>query len=93
MFEPPDTGESTRAIDSAPTSPVKHRLVELAALFLRLDFTAFGGPAAHIGMMHDETVKPRKWLTDQQFLDLLGVTNLIPGPHGCSHLATWPGVV
>jgi chromate transporter len=56
-------------------------LAEVAALFLRLGFTAFGGPAAHIGIMHDEVVVKRKWLTDQEFLDLLGATNLIPGPN------------
>lgn len=54
---------------------------ELFALFLRLGFTAFGGPAAHIAMMRDEVVTRRKWLTEQEFLDLLGVTNLIPGPN------------
>jgi chromate transporter len=56
-------------------------LAEVAALFLKLGFTAFGGPAAHIGIMHNEVVTKRKWLTDEQFLDLLGATNLIPGPN------------
>jgi chromate transporter len=56
-------------------------LAEVAALFLKLGFTAFGGPAAHIALMHDEVVLRRKWLTDEQFLDLLGATNLIPGPN------------
>jgi len=56
-------------------------LVELARIFVRLGFTAFGGPAAHIAMFHDEFVTRRKWLTDQHFLDLLGATNLIPGPN------------
>ena len=54
---------------------------ELALLFLRLGFTAFGGPAAHIAMLHDEVVARRKWLSEEQFLDLLGATNLIPGPN------------
>jgi chromate transporter len=53
----------------------------LALLFLRLGFTAFGGPAAHIGMMHTEVVVQRKWMSEQEFLDLLGATNLIPGPN------------
>ncbi len=52
------------------------RLNEIAGLFLKLGVTAFGGPAAHIAMMHDETVKRRKWLSDQEFLDLVGATNL-----------------
>ncbi len=57
------------------------KLTEVAALFLKLGTIAFGGPAAHIAMMHEETVKRRKWLNDQQFLDLVGATNLIPGPN------------
>lgn len=57
------------------------RLLEVALLALRLGFTAFGGPAAHIAMLRDEVVTRRKWLTDEHFLDLLGATNLIPGPN------------
>ncbi len=56
-------------------------LRELALLFFRLGATAFGGPAAHIAMMQDEVVRRRKWLSDERFLDLLGATNLIPGPN------------
>jgi chromate transporter len=56
-------------------------LAELAKLFLRLGATAFGGPAAHIAMMEDEVVRRRKWLDEERFLDLLGATNLIPGPN------------
>src|SRR5207248_11054371 len=55
-------------------------LRDLAALFLRLGFTAFGGPAAHIAMMEAEVVRRRKWLTHEQFLDLIGASSLIPGP-------------
>src|ERR1700687_5878364 len=55
-------------------------LTELALFFLRLGTTAFGGPAAHIAMMEDELVRRRKWLTREKFLDLLGASNLIPGP-------------
>lgn len=60
-----------------PASP----LIEIAKLFLRLGATSFGGPVAHIAMMHDETVQRRKWLDDGAFLDLVGATNLIPGPN------------
>ena len=73
---------------------------EVARLFLRLGTTAFGGPAAHIGLMHDEVVKRRGWLTDQQFLDLIGATNLIPGPNSTEmaiHIgflrAGWRGLI
>lgn len=61
--------------------PSRTPLGEIAGLFLRLGATSFGGPAAHIALMRSEVVDRRKWLTDQQFLDLLGATNLIPGPN------------
>ena len=56
-------------------------LGEVIRLFLRLGFTAFGGPAAHIALMHDEVVTRRGWMSEQHFLDLVGATNLIPGPN------------
>jgi len=56
-------------------------LRDLAALFLRLGATAFGGPAAHISMMEREVVTRRGWMTREEFLDLLGATNLAPGPN------------
>ncbi len=56
------------------------RLREIAAYFLRLGFTAFGGPAAHIALMEDEVVRRRRWMTRERFLDLLAFANLIPGP-------------
>ncbi len=54
--------------------------VELALIFLRLGTTAFGGPAAHIAMMRQEFVERRQWVTEQEYLDLVGASNLIPGP-------------
>lgn len=75
-------------------------MTELALLFLKLGLTAFGGPAAHIAVMRDEVVTRRQWLSDQEFLDLLGATNLIPGPSSTEmaiHIgylrAGWPGLI
>jgi len=65
--------------DGAPAT--RTSLAELAVLFFRLGATAFGGPAAHVAMMRDEVVHRRGWLTEDRFLDLLGATNLIPGPN------------
>jgi chromate transporter len=59
----------------------KNKLKEVARFFLRLGFTAFGGPAVHIAMMRQEAVVKRKWMSEQHFLDLVGATNLIPGPN------------
>lgn len=56
-------------------------LKEIALLFFKLGCVAFGGPAAHIAMMEQEVVHKRKWMTRQYFLDLVGATNLIPGPN------------
>lgn len=66
-------------MDAGPASQTS--LGELARLFMRLGITGFGGPAVHIAMLQDEVVTRRKWLTNEQFLDLLGATNLIPGPN------------
>ncbi len=90
------------SIDSAHRSPRPEpsTLLELAKLFLKLGATAFGGPAAHIAMMEDEVVRRRAWLSRDEFLDLLGATNLIPGPNSTEmaiHLghrrAGWPGLL
>jgi chromate transporter len=76
------------------------RLTQVVRLFLRLGFTAFGGPAAHIAMLHDEVVSRRRWLDDGHFLDLVGATNLIPGPNSTEMVmhvgfvrAGWSGLV
>ena len=76
------------------------RWQEVAWLSLKLGTTAFGGPAAHIAMLHDEVVTRRKWLDEKHFLDLLGATNLIPGPNSTEMVihvgyvrAGWPGLI
>ncbi|WP_426754834.1 chromate efflux transporter [Myxococcus sp. Y35] len=88
---------------SAPSASPGDRaaaLRELAVLFLRLGTVAFGGPAAHIAMMEDEVVRRRRWLSREEFVDLLGATNLIPGPNSTElaiHIghrrAGWPGLL
>ena len=57
------------------------RLREIAALFFKLGVIGFGGPAAHIALMEDEVVEKRAWLSRERFLDLVGVTSIIPGPN------------
>ncbi|MFA6277612.1 MAG: chromate efflux transporter [Pedobacter sp.] len=78
----------------------KPDLKDIAKLFLKLGIIGFGGPAAHIAMMQDEVVTKRKWLTEQHFLDLIGATNLIPGPNSTEmaiHIghekAGWKGLI
>ena len=78
----------------------KSTLKELARLFLKLGIIGFGGPAAHIAMMQEEVVVKKKWLTEQHFLDLIGATNLIPGPNSTEmaiHIghekAGWKGLI
>lgn len=78
----------------------ENKLREIAKLFFKLGCIAFGGPAAHIAMMEEEVVKKRKWMTHQHFLDLVGATNLIPGPNStemtmhCGHERRgWKGLI
>ncbi len=78
----------------------RERLGEIAAVFLRLGFTAFGGPAAALAMMRQEVVVRRQWLTEDEFLDFWGISNLVPGPNATElaiHIGYryggWPGLV
>lgn len=56
-------------------------LREVASVFFKMGCFAFGGPAVHISLMESEIVRKRKWITHEHFLDLVGATNLIPGPN------------
>jgi chromate transporter len=83
-----------------PAAGWSKELGDLALLFLKLGLTAFGGPAAHIALMEDEVVRRRGWLTHEEFLDLLGAINLIPGPNSTEmaicigwHRARWAGLL
>jgi len=59
----------------------ENKLLEVGKVFFKLGCFAFGGPAAHIAMMEEEVVNKRKWMDRQHYLDLIGATNLIPGPN------------
>ncbi len=76
------------------------KLKEVFFVFLKLGCIAFGGPAAHIAMMEEEVVNKRKWMTRDYFLDMVGATNLVPGPNStqmtmhCGHVhAGWMGLI
>ena len=92
--------EPRRDPGEAAASARLARLLDVAGLFLKLGLVGFGGPAAHVAMMEDEVVRRRGWLSRERFLDLVGATNLIPGPNSTEmaihlgHLrAGWPGLV
>jgi chromate transporter len=97
MQKMPSTPELTSDL---PAQGTRAPLRELALLYLRLGTTAFGGPAAHIALMEDEVVRRRRWLSREQFLDFLGIVNLIPGPNSTEmaiqigyRMAGWPGLL
>ena len=76
------------------------RVREVLWVFLRLGVWAFGGPAAHTAMMREELVRRREWVSDARFVDLMGATNLVPGPNSTElaiHLgherARWRGLL
>src|SRR4030088_2464163 len=77
---------SDRKVPLVPVDDVQARprsdgsVREVALLFIRLGLIAFGGPAAHVATMRREVVELRRWLSEQEFLDLFGAANMIPGP-------------
>jgi chromate transporter len=95
VIEPETANTETAERRESQTS-----LKQLALLFFKLGVISFGGPAAHIAMMENEVVRRRRWLSRDEFLDLLGATNLIPGPNSTEmaiHIgrrrAGWPGLL
>src|SRR5687768_15498991 len=84
------TGPMTQ--DQPTSPPPGGRLREVALLFTRLGFTAFGGPAAHVALMEDEVVRRRGWLDRQHFLDLVAAINFVPGPNS-TELAIHLGLI
>ncbi len=85
--------------ETLPPATPPHALREVAGLMFRLGWTAFGGPAAHIAMLRQQVVTRRKWVTEQQYLDMIGAANLVPGPtstqtvmHSSYARAGWPGL-
>lgn len=90
----------TGSAPAAGAHPQPDALAEVAQVALKLGFTAFGGPAAHIAMLREEVVTRRRWLSDEYFLDLVGATNLIPGPNSTEMVihvgylrAGWRGLI
>ncbi len=90
---------NTAAVAPAPIERPPHALAEVARLMFRLGWTAFGGPAAHLAMLREEVVTRRAWVTDADYLDMIGAANLIPGPnstevvmHTGYRRAGWPGL-
>ena len=61
--------------------PTQTPLKEIAKVFFRLGVIGFGGPAVHIALMEQEIVKKRKWVSESEFMNVIGTTNLIPGPN------------
>ncbi len=92
--------EETISTERKSRQPSWKEIGNLFLIFLKLGATAFGGPVAHIAIMQAEFVRRRKWLSDEKFLDLVGATNLIPGPNStevCIHIgylrAGWLGLI
>jgi chromate transporter len=79
MTDQPSTGAPD--VEPATAETYRDRLRDVSLLAFTLGVTAFGGPAAHVAMLRDNVVNRRRWMTDRQFLDLLGATNLVPGPN------------
>jgi chromate transporter len=95
---PTDAAEASQASGEEPLR--QPTLGELARVFGRLGLLGFGGPAAHVAMMEEEVVERRRWLPQSAFLDLLGATNLIPGPNSTEmailigrRCCGWPGLL
>src|SRR3954471_11868917 len=78
---PPSTGTPVVSPNPSAELSLRQRAVEVAVVFTRLGFTAFGGPAAHVALMEDEVVHRRRWVDRQHFLDIFAAVNFVPGPN------------
>jgi chromate transporter len=79
---PPSRPATDARADTAPRpAPSRGTAAEVARVFFLLGAIGFGGPVAHVALMEREVVRARRWLPLDEFLDLLGLTNLIPGPN------------
>ena len=70
----------------APPAPVS--FMQALALWFKLGFIGFGGPAAQISLMHRELVEQRRWISEKRFLHALNYCMLLPGPEA-QQLATY----
>lgn len=55
-------------------------MFEVFSVFFRLGLTSFGGPVAHLGYFHEEFVQRRRWMSEQDYADLVAVCQFMPGP-------------
>ena len=59
----------------------QHNLNEIALVSLKLGSIGFGGIAGMVGIIEDEIVTKRRWITHSHYMDVVGATNIIPGPN------------
>lgn len=81
-MSPRDTdGGDAPSVSLGGTDAPPPSLWELMRVYLRISLLGFGGPNAHLALMLDEVVERRRWLSRERFLELMAITNLLPGPN------------